>query len=333
MLALVVTGTAYADQETRRVYLAGQIDRLPIQMELNSATAEGWYFYQNRGASMQLTGTNRAGNLQLEERSPGGKITGFVNLRWSGAQRLAGTWQSADRKKQLPVSLDLVAKYVEHRDDFPEGYSHTRLTWPIFVHTNTGLARFLNTYCQTELRQRATRFRQLCRETLAEVKKESGGIPPLYGYYLVAGYNVCYASSNYVSLVKHGWEAWGDGGTSDRDESLNYVWQNGKPVQVKLPTLLRTAQSSAQLVEMIVRDMRRQLGTNASQAYLPLRPGDTLELQPWAWRPGGLVFFFKPEEFFLVDGGPSEVFLDRAGSLRPVLKSGDALKELGLPAN
>lgn len=332
VLLAVFACAAPVQQEPCRVYLAGQIDCLPIQMELNSATAEGWYFYENRGASIRLSGTNRAGILQMEERSPGGKVSGFFDLRWD-TRRLAGTWLSADRKRCLPVSLDLAVKYVELRDDFPEDYSHTRLMWPVFIQTNNPLARFLYRHSQAALRQLATEFRQLCKKSLAEAIKESGGLAPLRGWYLVAGFTVRYYSTNYICLVQDAWEDWADGGTPDRTQSLNYVWRNGKPMQVKLPSLLRTSQSSAQLAKLVVRDLRRQLGTNASHVFLPVRSGDSLADQAWAYRPGGLVFFFGPDESVVDGGGPAEVYLDRAGLLRPLLKGTDALRALALPAN
>jgi hypothetical protein len=87
--------------------LTGMIDnRLPITMQLRRAGSSlaGTYQYVNKGQDLQVQGTISDDVVMLTEFDASGKATGLFEGKWAGSS-LAGTWQTPDKKRQMPFSL------------------------------------------------------------------------------------------------------------------------------------------------------------------------------------------------------------------------------------
>ena len=270
LLSLMLAGVARG-QEPGRVFYQGVIDgKLAISMSLRfdeSGSVTGGYSYATSAEGLGLLGTWKGKKLALEESTgwvsqedPKG-ISGRFRLVRNDDGSLAGDWTSADGKRTLSVAVAKVAESVvvpvPPRDDVPPGCTLT------------------NEYLRFP--ERNDFFKALNK------REKAGGLVDMSENTYPTTYceDVTYADASLVSIIYT--SQMYDNHESVTTDSGNFVWRDGKLVDVELQDLIDASPATlkalrkmcveaikgdAERPEQLVFTLKEHPGVNVTRAGL-----------------------------------------------------------------
>jgi len=287
LLLLICSALPASAAPTAQLYYTGTLGgKYPVQMDLTWRGKDiyGSYLYTSVGEKLHLAGRQREKDAAAFSETGAGNITGTFTGRFSADRRqFAGTWTSANGKRQLTVALTAIA--AAHTVKRKLGKLTLVGSYPVFFNPTSALKTLSGL-----LRQRAATALQSYDLDEADTGEIAKHDPEAMSYDI----SIAYFRPNLVSLLISDYEDTGGAHPNTTYKSANYMLDADKPHLLALGQLFnaRTPYKQA-LTELVVADLNKQIAQRDFKLDSPLTPD---KLTTYTLGPKAITFVFSPYE-------------------------------------
>lgn len=308
--------------QAKTTVFRGYVSGIPVQISLvrEGEKLSGTYFYTRIGTKLNLNGTiDTEGNFKLKETDAAGKTTGEFSGKWkeeaniNGAQ-LEGEW----RKTSGSDSLGFVAN--EQVIEWKNGNFSTKsfaeknklkkfeisVDYPVISGINTASAIKFNELSKLRSMSSVAEFKKaMMAQTAADLKNFPSGMSNT----LDVGYNVEWATDDFVSISFMTSEFTGGAHGNYYTDALNFDLKTGK--EIKLADLFEPKSAYLKKIsDYSIADLKTRLGEMSDDEWITNGAGNNAEnYDNWFLTKKGLMITFDPYQVAAYAAGMQTVII------------------------